>query len=185
MRGKGNQIVGTQTTYDNHAVAVYATHDEAEAAVKMLSKEGFDMKKLSLVGQNYETDQHPVGFVNAGDRMLTWGKFGAFWGSIWGLLFGSAMVMIPGAGIVFFAGWIVSMVEGAVLGGGLAALGGALASVGIPNDTVVKYETAIKAGSFLLIAHGTQDDVQRAKELLASTNATQLDVHSTEAVPVS
>lgn len=47
-----------------------------------LRKQGFDMKKLSIVGQDFDTEEHPLGFYNLGDRVKHWGKFGAFWGSI-------------------------------------------------------------------------------------------------------
>jgi hypothetical protein len=165
----------------NHTVAVYSSHDQAEAAIKQLSGSGFDIKNLSIVGQNYATEEHPVGFVNTGERMITWGKTGAFWGGIWGLLFGSAMIIVPGVGPLLFAGWIVSAIEGAVLVGGIAALGGALASIGIPENSVVAYETALKAGSFLLVAHGSEEEVERAKRILGTTGATQVDSFSSAA----
>jgi hypothetical protein len=167
------------TPISNHLVAVYKLHDQAEAAIKTLHESGFDMRRLSVVGQNYSTDEQPTGFVNAGDRMLTWGRFGAFWGSIWGLLFGSAMVAIPGIGTVMFAGWLVAALEGALVGGSAAALGGALASIGIPNNSVVSYERELKAGSFLLLAHGDESEVRRAKDILASTSATSVEAFST------
>jgi len=167
------------TNLTEHTVAVYLSHDQAEAAVKSLNDAGYSMKNLSIVGQNYSTDEHPVGFVNAGDRMWTWGKFGAFWGWIWGILFGSAMVFIPGIGSIMFAGLIVSGLEGAIVFGGAAALAGALTSIGIPADTLVKYESALRAGSFLLVAHGNEAEVKRAKDLLASTNASNIDSYST------
>jgi hypothetical protein len=168
------------TTLTEHTVAVYATHDQAEAAVKSLNNSGYNMKNLSVVGQNYTTDEHPVGFVNTGDRMWTWGKFGAFWGWIWGILFGSAMLFIPGMGSVLFAGWIVSGLEGALVLGGAAALVGALTTIGVPANSVVKYEKELKAGSFLLVAHGNEADVIRAKDLLATTNASRIDSYSTK-----
>jgi len=158
-----------------NTVAVYGTHQNAEAAVKLLSASGFNMKNLSIIGQDYETEERPIGFINAGDRMLSWGKFGAFWGSIWGLLFGSAMLFIPGLGYLLFAGYIVSAIEGAALGGGVAALGGALASVGIPNDSVVQYERDLTAGSFLLMLHGDEAEAARAKVLLEGTSPARLD----------
>jgi hypothetical protein len=166
-------------TLTEHTVAVYATHTQAEAAVKSLNGSGYDMKNLSIIGQNYSTDEHPVGFVNAGDRMWTWGKFGAFWGWIWGVLFGSAIFFVPGVGSVLFAGWIVAGLEGAIVLGGVAALGGALTTIGIPANSIVKYESALKAGSFLLVAHGAETDVKRAKDLLATTNASSIDSFST------
>lgn len=171
-------------TLTDHTVAVYATHDGAEAAIRGLRDEGFDLKNLSIVGQNYQTEEHPVGFVNTGERMWAWGKLGAFWGTIWGLLFGSAMLVIPGIGPVLFAGWIVAAVQGALIGGGVAALGGALTGIGIPENSVVQYETALKAGSFLVLAHGTEHDVRRAKDLLSRTSATQVDSYNRSTVGI-
>jgi hypothetical protein len=171
----------TTSSFTNHTVAVYASHEAAEAAVRELGTAGYEIKNLSIIGQNYATEEHPVGFVNTGERMLTWGKLGAFWGGLWGLLFGSAMLFIPGIGYLMFAGWIVSALEGAVLVGGLAALGGALASIGIPKDSVVAYETALKAGSFLVVAHGSETDVERAKEILHTTGGTQVDTFTSPA----
>ncbi len=66
------------------AVAIYNTHSEAEAAVKQLQQSGFDMKKLSIVGRDYHSEEHVVGYYNTGDRMKAWGKSGAFWGGVWG-----------------------------------------------------------------------------------------------------
>ncbi len=112
--------------------------------------------------------------------MLTWGKFGAFWGSIWGILFGSAVIVVPGVGALLFAGWFVTAVlgalEGAVVGGGIAALGAAFASIGIPDDTVLAYQTSITAGNFLVIVRGTSDEIGRATEILDSLTPKTLSV---------
>ncbi len=172
--------MNTPTTFTDHTVAVYQTHTQAEEALKVLASSGYGMKNLSIVGQNYATEEHPVGFINTGDRMLSWGKFGAFWGALWGMLLGSAMLFVPGVGTILFAGWLVSILEGAVLVGGFAALAGALTTIGIPKDSVVKYENALKAGSFLLMAHGTEAEVQSAKNLLATTPTTSLDTYSSK-----
>ena len=40
----------------NAVVAIYKSHAEAEVAVKELQHSGFDMKKLSIVGRDYHTD---------------------------------------------------------------------------------------------------------------------------------
>jgi hypothetical protein len=164
--------------FTDHTVAVYATHDNAEAAIKHLSSAGFDLQCLSIVGQNYSTQEQPVGFINTGNRMLSWGKFGAFWGSIWGLFFGSAMMFIPGIGTLMFAGWLVGMLEGAVIGGGLAALGAAFAGIGIPKDSIVEYERELKAGSFLVMAHGNEADTARAKAILSETSPTRIESYA-------
>ena len=159
---------------ENTTVAIYPTHLEAEAAVKALEKSGFDMKKLSIVGKDYHTEQHVTGYYTIRDRMMTWGKLGAFWGGIWGLLFGSAFFLIPGIGPVLMAGplvaAIVSALEGAVVVGGLSALGASLVSIGIPRDSALTYETEISAGKFVLIVHGTQEEIAQAKVLLERTD---------------
>ena len=74
----------------NAVVAIYASHVEAEAALEELQSGGIDMKTLSIVGKDTHTDEHAIGYYNAGDRMKYWGENGAFWGGFWGLLFGSA-----------------------------------------------------------------------------------------------
>ena len=61
-------------------IAVYNSHSEAEDGIKQLQKSGFEMKKLSIVGKDYHTEEHPIGYYNTGDRMRYWGKLGAFWG---------------------------------------------------------------------------------------------------------
>jgi uncharacterized membrane protein len=172
----------------NSTVAIFNDHTGAEHAVKELQKAGFDIKKLSLVGKDYHSDEQVVGYYNTGDRMKYWGKLGAFWGGLWGLLFGSAFFLIPGIGPVLVAGplvaWLVGALEGAVVVGGLSALGAALYSIGIPKDSVLKYETAIKAGKYLIVAHGTADEVANAKKIIENTKAIESDVHHTEPVGV-
>jgi len=166
----------------NLAVAIYPTHMEAEAAIKELEKSGFDMRKLSIVGKDYHTEEHVTGYYSIRDRMMAWGKFGAFWGGLWGLLFGSAFFFIPGIGPVLMAGplvaAIVSALEGAVVVGGLSALGASFVGIGIPRDSALKYETEIGAGKFVLIVHGTQDEITRAKGLLALTHHQGLTEHA-------
>ena len=162
-------------------VAICNSHAEAEASIKELQRSGFDMKKLSIVGKDYHTEEHVIGYYNAGDRMKVWGKRGAFWGGFWGLLFGSAFFLIPGIGplMVFgpLVGWIVGGLESAVVVGGLSALGAGLYSIGIPKDSIVQYEAALKSDKFLVIAHGTADEAAKAKSILETTGAAQTAVH--------
>ena len=165
----------------NSVVAIFNTHTEAEEAVKELEKSSFDMKKLSIVGKDYHSEENVVGYYNTGDRVKYWGKLGAFWGGFWGLLFGSAFFFVPGIGPIVVGGplvaWIIGALEGAVIVGGLSAVGAALYSIGIPKDSIVKYETSLKSNKFLVVAHGTIDEVERAREILSSTNATETNVH--------
>ena len=165
----------------NAVVGIYNSHTEAEAAVKALQQSGFDMQKLSIVGKDYHTEEHVVGYYNAGDRMQFWGTLGAFWGWLWGLLVGAALFVIPGIGpvIVFgpLVGGLVGALGGAVVVGGLSALGAGLYSIGIPKDSIVEYETALKSDKFLVMAHGTADEVATAKRILETTGAAYIAAH--------
>lgn len=179
---RGDFEMGTQ----NSVVAIYPTHTEADQAVKELQRGGVDMKKLSIVGKGYHTDEHAVGYYNTGDRMKYWGKIGAFWGGFWGLLFGSAFFIIPGLGPILAAGpvvgWIVGALESAAVVGGVSALGAGLFSMGIPKDSVVKYEAAIKTDQFLVIVNGTAAEVAKAKDIIETTHPVLFSLHSGEKV---
>jgi hypothetical protein len=154
-------------------VAIYKSHAEAEAAIIELQRSGFDMKQLSIMGRDYHTDENVVGHYNAGDRMKAWGKAGAFWGGIRELLFGSALFLVPGVGPLLVAGplvvWIVGGLETAVVVGGLSALGAGLYDLGIPMNSTVQYETAVKAGKFVVIAHGGTTEMAHARDLIRKT----------------
>jgi uncharacterized membrane protein len=168
-------------TKTNSVVAIYDTHSQAEEAVKNLQKSGIDMKKLSIVGKDYHSEEDVTGYYNTGDRMKYWGKLGALWGGFWGLLFGAAFFAIPGIGPVLVAGplvaWIVSALEGAVVVGGLSAVGAGLYSIGIPKDSILKYESALKADKFIVLAHGTAAEVAKARDIMQTTHPTELALH--------
>ena len=165
----------------NSVVSVYDTHARAEGAIRALQEGGFDLKKLSIVGKDYHTEEHVVGYYTTCDRMSYWGKLGAYWGGFWGLLFGSAFFWVPGVGQLLVAGplvlWIVGALEEAVVVGGLSALAAGLYSIGIPKHSVLRYEAEVKSGKLLLVVHGTADEVEGARALLGRTDATATIVH--------
>ena len=158
------------------AFFVFDSHAAAEAAIRTLGQSGFDLKKLSLVGKGYHSEEKPMGFYTAGDRIKAWGGTGAFWGGIWGLLLAPAVFVLPGLGVVGMAGPIVATLvgalEGAVVVGGLSALGAALTQIGVPKDQVIKYEAALKVDKYLLVVHGSAEDQERARAVLAQARTT-------------
>ncbi len=74
-------------------------------------------------------------------------------------------------------GWIVAALEGAVVVGGLSAIGAALFSVGIPKDSILQYETAIKTGRFVVIAHGSADETAKARQIISRSDPEELEEH--------
>lgn len=165
----------------NAVIAVFADHQVAESAVKKLAAEGIDIKHLSIVGKGYHSDEKVVGFYNMGDRIKFWGKRGAFWGGLWGWFFGGIFLTIPVIGHVvvlgFLASAIISAVEGAAVVGGLGALGAALYGSGIPKDSVIAYETELKADRFLVMARGSAEEMAHAKTILGALNPSHIDLH--------
>ena len=153
-------------------IYVFGTRADAEQAIGKLSVAGIDVTKLSLIGKGYHSEEHPIGFYTMGDKIKSWGAKGAFWGGIWGLLIAPAVFMFPGIGLVAMAGPIVavlaSALEGAVIVGGLSALGAAMSLIGVPQEKQIMYETALKADQYILIAHGSEQEVARVKAELAN-----------------
>jgi len=188
-------------TQQNVVVAIYKSHTEAEVAVKELQQSGFDMKKLSIVGRDQHADEHVMGYYNAVDRMICWGKMGIFLG----MVFGSAFSLVPGAGLLLvagpLAGWLVGALGGAVLVGGLSAIGAGLYSLGIPTDSILQYRKELKTGTsviiarkndsgpisrlkqalttdkFVMIAHGNAWEAIHAREIISYTNPEALGEH--------
>ena len=163
---------------DNLPVYVFNTHVEAEEAVKALSKSGYDVKKLSIIGKGYHTEETPIGFYTMGDRIKSWGGMGAFWGGIWGLLIAPAVFFLPGFGLVAMAGPIgaalVAALEGAVLVGGVSAIGAALTQIGVPKDQIMKYETALKVDKYVLMVHGSVEEQDKARTVLEQAKSWEM-----------
>ena len=168
-------------TEKNSVVATFDSHDSAEAAIRKLHEGGFDMKKLSIIGKDFHTEEDVVGYYNTGDRMKSWGKQGAFWGGFWGMLFGSAFFWLPGFGPLLVAGplvvWIVGALESAAVVGGFSVLGAALFSIGIPENSVLQYESQVKNGKLLLVAHGSPAELDQARKVLDRSEAKSTTFH--------
>ena len=113
--------------------------------------------------------------------MLFWGKYGAFWGGLWGLFLGGVFLSVPMVGPVVVVGQLATMMvtalEGALAVGGFSVLGAALYNIGIPKVSVVKYELAIHAHDFLLVMHGAEEEIVRARTILAAACPSRMDIY--------
>lgn len=163
--------------------AIFDEHAAAEQAVSALRQAGVDLARLSIVGKDYHTEERPVGFYTLGDRVRVWGRRGAFWGGLAGLLVSPAMFLLPALGHVIVLGpltaAVVGALEGAAVAGGLSALGAALVGLGVPRDSVLRFETVVRADRFLLVVHGDAD-ADRAAELLRDAGAELVERHGGE-----
>ena len=98
------------------------------------------------------------------------------------VLFGSALMFVPVIGHIVVLGplaaTIASDLQDAVQGGGLSVVFGALSALGIPKDSVLRYETALKANKFLVILHAGADAIRRAHKLLAAAGGTDVQARA-------
>ena len=162
-------------------IAVFQNHQSAETAIKKLISEGFEVRNLSVVGKGFHTKEPIIGFYAVGDRIKFWGSQGAFWGDLWGQFFGGLMLTIPPLGQVVVLGSlaenIATSIEGEAVVGGLSCLGGALYALGVPRDNVGNYESAVRVDGVLVIAHGTEAEIARAKAILQMIEHLRLEIH--------
>jgi hypothetical protein len=166
---------------EQSVVGIYQSMDEAEKAVKALDLARFPIHQVSIVTKDISSEKTVHGYVTACDVSKQGAKQGAWVGGIFGLLVGAAFLWVPGVGPVIVAGSLASGllggVEGALAGSALGGILMGLSAWGISKQHILKYEEVVKAGKFLVIAHGSPADVQKAQEILAATGATELTPH--------
>jgi hypothetical protein len=170
---------------ENSVIGVYGHLDTAEEAVQKLGVSGFPIEQVSIIAKDLGTEKKVHGFVTSCDVAKSSAKTGAWVGGIFGLLVGAAFLWVPGVGPLIVAGSLSSALlggmEGAVAGAALSGMLGWLTALGISKQHILKYEESVKAGKYLVIAHGTPEDVQKARGILEGTKPTQLDVHGPSA----
>ena len=166
---------------ENSCVVLYNTCDQAEVAVKVLQNARFDINKVSIVSKGCSREEQTVGCYNTGSGENFWGSQNDFWGEMWGMLLGAGMFWIPGLGPIVISGplvaALVNVLEDDMTVGGLSVLGAAFYSVGIPKDSIIRYESALESNLYLMIIHGTQQEVEQAYGLLSTDDPTDVIIH--------
>ena len=61
--------------------------------------------------------------------------------------------------------------------GGLSALGAGLYGMGIPEDSIIEYETHLKAGKYLVIRHGEPQRVSKIDGTSFDTAYNRIEGH--------
>lgn len=162
-------------------VSIYATRQATERALADLRKAAVDLTRVSIVGGGCHNETHPIGFYHLGDRIYYRGRESDFWSGLLGLLSDAAFFWVPDFGPLTAVGSIVASLghglEGAAISGGFSVFGAAFYNMGIPRDSISRYEQAVKVEQFLLIVYGERRDVERACEILHNETQ-QVTVHS-------
>jgi len=145
-------------------VAACKNHEDALKAINRLLESGISKESimvLSKVKDDFELEKE-------NEDIAFWGKIGAGWGAIVGLLVGAAISFVPGFGPIVGAGPIVSSLAaaagGAAVAGSLSALTALLVDLGIEEIEALKYEELLKKGYYLILIEG-KDALQAQKVL--------------------
>ena len=166
---------------EQSVIGVYNTMSEAEEAVRMLDKGNFPIKQVSIVAQDMQSEKEVHGYVTTGDVAKSGAGTGAWVGGIFGLLFGAAFIWVPGFGPLIAAGpfsaMLLSGVEGVMAGEAGGGLLGVLVGWGVSKQHILKYEEHLKGGKYLLMAHGSAEEVTRVRNVLHSTGAVEVTHH--------
>lgn len=163
-------------------IGVYSSMSGAEEAVRKLDEGGFPITQVSIVTQDLESEKEIHGYVTVGDVATSGAGTGAWFGGIVGLLVGAAFLWVPGVGPLIVAGplsvALLGGLEGAAVGAGAGGLLGALMGWGVSKRHVLKYEDRVKAGNYLVIAHGSAAEVARAHGIFKESGADEVDAHA-------
>jgi heat induced stress protein YflT len=162
---------------DRAVIGVFADLDSAQAAVERLAAAGFPIDHISILGKDLQSETRLNGYVTTGDIAGPSAATGAWVGGLFGLLAGSALLFVPGAGPLIVLGPLaaaaIGAVQGALLGGGVGAILGHF----VEKQHIPKYEQLVKAGSYLVVVHGAEQDVARAQQVLTDAGGSDVQRH--------
>jgi len=165
-------------------VGLFDTTQDAHGAVQALRDAGFNGDDISVIvnesrGGDYATDGGSEAVEGAGAGATG----GAVLGGLGGLLVGLGALVIPGIGPVIAAGTLATALGTAAVGAGLGAaaggLVGALVGAGIPEDDAGVYAEGVRRGGALVtVQAASDDDAERAADILDSYNVVDIDERS-------
>src|SRR5262245_44273561 len=110
------------TTDNQTVVAVYRTHQDAEAAVRELANSGVPMKQVSIIGRDWQIREDIQGFYHSSDAIREGAGTGAWFGGLFGLFMGFGLFLIPVAGTLIVLGPLSGLIAGAIGGAGVGAI---------------------------------------------------------------
>ncbi|MCW2503535.1 MAG: hypothetical protein JWO79_1819 [Actinomycetia bacterium] len=177
--GTGAAPVGSHPVGENDraVIGVFPELDAVHAVVERLASAGFPVEKISILGKDLRSETRINGFVTTGDIAGPSAATGAWVGGLFGLLAGSAFLFIPGAGPLIVLGPLaaaaVGAAEGALIGGGVGAVLGHF----VEQKHIPKYEELVRAGNYLVVVHGSEDDVARAQQILSESGSSDVQRH--------
>jgi len=167
--------------------AIFKEQQQIDQVIRRLIDRGISRDDISVVGKNFHSETKIAGFITKKDVILGGLRQGAIFGSI----FGSALALLTGVGVLFvpFIGTLVAAgplgaallgaASGAIAGSAGAGLVSAFVALGIPEDKAAIYQTRIEAGEFLVAVDVPANKSGEIQLLLESAGGEEIHTNET------
>ena len=170
------------------SIGLFYSRDEAEAALRALKDDGFDMNRVNVIAKDADKVTESAGVEtaydegnNAAEGAGAGATSGAVLGGIGGLLLGLGTLAIPGVGPIIVAGEAASTIASTLAGAGIGAAAGGiiggLVGLGIPEDKAKIYSDRVSSGSYLIMVNGTDNDIARAEKILRNSGIEEYGIY--------
>ncbi len=167
--------------------AIFKEQQQIDNVIRRLLDRGISRDDISVVGKNFHSETKIAGFITKKDVILGGLRQGAIFGSI----FGSALALLTGVGVLFvpFIGTLVAAgplgaallgaASGAIAGSAGAGLVSAFVALGIPEEKAAVYQTRIEAGEFLVAVEVPANKSGEIQLLLESAGGEEIHTNQT------
>jgi hypothetical protein len=159
----------------NATVVICRSHRSAEAVVNALQESAYDVQKLAIIGRDCSAPPKRPAEAPAALEVKQRAELRSFWCRMWRRLPGGTFINVRGIGPVLVAGaiadWLAATGTDLMVQDGRDPLRTGLIRIGVPRGSSIKYEAALQADYYLVVAYGRPGEVMRAKEIMQSAQA--------------
>lgn len=175
------------STAERTVSAIFKDREQIDNVIPRLLDRGISRDDISVIGKNFHSETKIAGFITKKDVILG----GLRQGAIFGSLFGSALALLTGVGVLFvpFVGTLVAAgplgaallgaTSGAIAGSAGSGLVSAFVALGLPENKAAVYQTRIEAGEFLLAVEVPTDKSGEIQLLLESAGGEEIHTNET------
>jgi hypothetical protein len=152
----------------NSSIYRFRSHGDAQEAVLLLTRNGFDALDFSLVGASMHDERRPLGIQWKGRGIRSRHSERTAWRGVSGVLFAPATILLRGVDVFAFLVRLASEHAGVgkVAGSRAADLRMPRTLGGVPRKRTFKHDSARKSDPHVLMMHGSFVDTGRAQRLL-------------------
>lgn len=174
-----------RTNSYKRAVGVFKKREDLEGVIRALKDANFDMERVSLLARNVDDVEGAREITEKDGNEAKEGAgigatTGTVLGGVGGFLVGVGLLAIPGVGPILAAGAEISALASTLAGAGIGAAAGgiigALIGLGIPEEKAKIYEERVKAGDYLLIVSGSDQDMHRVESIMGDRHVEEFEI---------